>query len=135
MDENANTEFSGGFAPLVRVEGDMTLRESGSLAIVAGGNADINEGGAGLLIAGGDVTLSNGGAGNLLVGGSAELSEASAGQLVAMEANVSGGRIGLLVAGRANLEQSEVLLTTQQAAVFGAVAGLVLFLLSRLFKR
>ncbi len=135
MDEKGNDEFSSGFAPFVRADGDMTLREGGSIAIVAGGNADISEGGAGFLVAGGDVNLSYGGAGTLIVGGSAELSEASVGQMVAMEASVTDGRVGLLVAGRANLERSEVMATTQQAAALGAGMGLVLFLLSRLFRR
>ncbi|MDJ0664171.1 MAG: hypothetical protein QNJ75_06395 [Acidimicrobiia bacterium] len=135
MDENTTTELSEGFFPVVQAEGDIAMREGGSLAMVAGGNLDIREGGAGFVVAGGDVNLSYGGAGTLIAGGGAELSEATVGQMVTVEANVAGGRVGLLVAGRANLEQSEILITVQQAAVLGAVAGLVLFLLSKLFGR
>ena len=135
MDENAGTEFSGGFGPLLQAEGDVTVSESGSLAMVAGGNLEVKEGGAGFVVAGGDVSLSYGGTGTLIAGGSAELSESTVGQMFTVEANVTGGRVGLLVAGRADLHQSEVLMSVQQAAVLGAVAGLVLFLLSKLFGR
>ena len=135
MDENAGTEFSGGFVPLVQADGDIAVSEGGALAMVAGRNLEVREGGAGFIIAGGDLSLSYGGAGTLIAGGGAELSDASVGQMLTAEANVTGGRVGLLVAGRANLEQSEVLMTVQQAAALGAVAGLVLFLLSKLFGR
>ena len=135
MDEKAGTEFSGGFVPLLQAEGDIAMSEGGSLAMIAGGNLDVREGGAGFMVAGGDLSLSYGGAGTLIAGGGAELSEASIGQMFTVEANVSGGRVGLLVAGQANLEQSEILMTVQQAAALGAVAGLVMFLLSKLFGR
>jgi len=135
MDESGGTEVSGGFVPFLQAEGDVALSEGGSLAMVAGGNLDIREGGAGFLVAGGDVRVSNGGVGTLIAGGGAEFSEATVGQVVTIEANVTGGRVGLLVAGRANLEQSEILISAQQAAVFGAVAGLVVFLLTKLFGR
>ena len=135
MDENTGTELSGGFFPVVQAEGDIAVSESGSLAIVAGGNVEIKEGGAGFVVAGGDMSVSYGGAGTVIAGGNAELSESTVGQMFTVEANVTGGRVGLLVAGRANLEQSEILITAQQAAALGAVAGLVLFLLSKLFGR
>ena len=135
MDEKTGTESNSGFVPFLQAEGDIAMSEGGSLAMVAGGNVDVREGGAGFILAGGDLSLSYGGAGTLIAGGGAELSESTVGQLFAVEANLTGGRVGLLVAGRANLQQSEILMSVQQAAALGAVAGLVLFLLSKLFGR
>jgi hypothetical protein len=135
MPEETQTEFSGGFAPFIRADGDVTVREAGAMAIVAGGNADIKEGGAGLCVVGGDLSISQGGAGNMIVGGSAELSEAAVGQMAALNASATDSRIGVLVAGQATLERSEILLSTEQAIGFGVAAGLVFFLLSKLFGR
>ncbi len=133
--EHADKEYVGGFVPFLQAEGDITLREAGSLAIVAGGNAEITEGGAGFCVVGGDVTINQGGAGNMIVGGSVELSEGAVGQMATMEANVTDSRVGFLLAANANLERSEVMLTTQQAVGLGVAAGLVLFILGKLFKR
>ena len=135
MSDSGDTEFSGGFIPFLQIDGDVAFREGGSLAMVAGGNVDLREGGTGLLVAGGDVSVSYGGAGTVIAGGGAELSESAVGQMATVEANVKGGRIGLLVAGRANLEQSEILISAQQAAVLGVVGGIGVFLLSKLFGR
>ena len=61
-----------------------------------------------------------------------ELNEGGVGQMVALEAAVSGSRVGLLIGGKVTMEDSRVMVTTAQAAAFGAVAGFVLFLLCRL---
>lgn len=135
MDETTSREFSGGLVASIRADGDVVVREAGALAIVAGGSATIREGGAGLCVIGGDVTMSEAGAGNMIVGGSAELSEAGVGQLVALEAHVRDSRVGVLIGGSVTMENTEVMLTTAQAAALGAAAGGVLFLLSRLLRR
>lgn len=135
MAESTDKEFVGGFVPFIRAEGDVKLREGGTLAIVAGGNAEIEEGGAGMCVVGGNLSISQGGVGNVIVGGSAELSEAGVGQMAAVDASVTDSRVGVLVAGRATLERSEILLSTEQAIGFGVAAGVVFFLLSKLFGR
>jgi len=135
MDENTEKEFSSGFVPFLQADGDITIHEAGAIAAVVGGNANIKEGGAGLCVVGGDVSITQGGTGNLLVGGSAELNQASVGQMAALEATVTDSRVGVLLAARADLERSEVLVTAREAAIFGGVAGIVLFLLTRLFRR
>lgn len=135
MGEHPDTEFSSGFVPIIRAAGNATLREGGAVAVVAGGDASIREGGAGFCVVGGSLSVSEGGAGTLLVGGDAELNETTVGQMATAQATMTGGRVGVLVAGKADLRQSEVLLTTQQAAVLGAVAGVIFFLLSRVFGR
>jgi hypothetical protein len=135
MSESTDKEFAGGFVPVIRADGNATLREGGAIALVAGGDVDIKEGGAGCCLAGGNVSISQGGVGNLIVGGNAEVSDGAVGQMATMQASVTDSKVGLLLAGSANLERSEVLATTQQAAVFGVVAGVVCFLLSKLFGR
>lgn len=133
--EHAEKEYVGGFVPFMQAEGDMTLREGGAIAMVAGGNATINEGGAGLCVVGGDLSISEGGAGNMIVGGNVEVSNGAVGQITALEATVTDGRVGVLLAGSAKLERSEILISTEQAVGLGVAAGVVFFLLSKLFRR
>jgi hypothetical protein len=128
-------EFSGGFAAVVRTERDLSVREAGAFAIVAGGNASLDQAGSGLCVVGGDLTMAEAGAGNMLVGGSAQVSGTAIAQLVTAEASVTDSRVGLLIGGKVSLERSEVMFNTAQAAAFGAVAGGVFFLLSRLVRR
>jgi len=135
MDENVEKEFRTGFVPFLQAGGDITIHEAGAIAAVVGGNASIKEGGAGLCLVGGDLSITQGGIGNLLVGGSAEINQASVGQMAALDVNVTDSRVGVLLAANADLERSEVLVTAREAAILGGLAGIVLFLLSRLFKR
>lgn len=135
MDDGTASELAQGFVPMIRAEGDVSLREAGALVVVAGGNASINEGGAGSLIAGGDVTLSQAGSGSMLVVGNAELRESGVGQMFTVEATVTDSRIGVLLAGRASIAESQILLGTQQAIGFGVAAGATVFLLGRLLRR
>jgi hypothetical protein len=135
MDDSTTSEFAEGFVPMVRAAGDVSIREAGALAIVAGGNASLNEAGAGALVAGGDVTMNQAGSGNMFVGGSVEMSDSAIGQLFTVEATAADSRIGVMLAGRATIENSEIVLGTQQAIGFGVAAGATLFLLGRLLRR
>ena len=136
MDENNVEEIAQGFVPVIRTEGDATLRESGAMAVVAGGNVSMSESGSGMFIAGGDATLSESGAGNMLVGGKVSIDNGAIGNLVAGGgASVGDSRIGVLLTPQATLENSEVVLGTQLAVALGAAAGLMMFLLSRLLRR
>jgi hypothetical protein len=135
MDEHTDKEYVGGFVPVMTSQGDVTLREGGAIALFAKGGADIKEGGAGFCVIGGSASINQGGAGNMIVAGSAEMSEAMVGQMATMRAEITNSKVGMLLAGSATLEQSEVAVTTQQAAVFGVVAGVVCFLLTKLFGR
>ena len=134
MDEQP-TQIADGFVPMVRAEGDVSLRDAGALAVVAGGNATLSEAGAGVFVAGGDVTMSEAGAGNMLVGGNAELSGAAVGSMLVGEASVDGSRIGVLVTARANMTDSIVIVGTPQAVMLGVAAGATLFVLGRLLRR
>lgn len=135
MDETTEREFAGGFAASIRADGDLTVREAGALAMVAGGNAMFKEGGAGFCVIGGDLQMAEAGAGNMLIGGSADLSGVGVGQMATMEAHVADSKVGVLIGGKVTLERSEVMLNTPQAIGLGAAAGAVFFLLARLFGR
>ena len=134
MDEQP-TQIADGFVPMVKAEGDVSLRDAGALAVVAGGNASLSEAGAGVFVAGGDVTMRQAGAGNMLVGGSAEMSDAAVGSMLVGEASLDGSRVGVLVTARANLTDSTVILGTPQAVGLGVAAGVTLFVLGRLLRR
>lgn len=132
MDESTFTQCC---AVTVRADGDLTVREAGALAVVAGGDATMTQAGSGFLVAGGDVALEQAGVGNMFVGGSAELHDCRIGQMVTAKAEVSGGKIGLLIGAKVAAEDSQVMLATPQAAALGAAAGGVLFLLLSIFRR
>ncbi|MCP4304093.1 MAG: hypothetical protein GY926_13690 [bacterium] len=135
MDESTTNEFAEGFVPVVRADGDVSIREAGALAIVAGGNVSLNEAGTGALVVGGDVTMNQAGSGNMVAGGSVEMNDSAVGQMFTLEATVAESRIGLLVAPIANVENSEIVIGPQQAIALGVAAGSTLFLLGRLFRR
>jgi hypothetical protein len=135
VEENVE-EIKEGFVPVLRADGNVTVRESGSLAMVVGGNATLDESGCGMLIAGGDVTIRDGGGGNLLAGGNVSVINGGAGNIVAGGgASVADSRVGVLLTPQAKLENSEVILSTQHAVVLGLAAGATLFVLGRLLRR
>jgi len=127
--------FTQSGAAVVRADGDLVVQEAGALAMVAGGDATITQGGAAFMAVGGNVAMEQAGAMYLFVGGSVELSEARVGQMVALEASVTDGKVGVLIGGKVSLEHSQVMVGTAQAAAAGVAVGGVLFLLSRLFRR
>lgn len=135
-DEQNVEDIAARFVPVVRAEGDVNLRESGALAVVAGGNASMKEAGCGMLVAGGDVTISEAGGGNMIVGGSLSVANGAVGNVFAGGGvSVADSRIGALLTPQASLENSEVILGTQQAVALGVAAGATLFVLGRLFRR
>jgi hypothetical protein len=112
---------SGGRFFLAR--GDLSLVQGGGEVIAAGGGATITQGGAQLLVAAGDVTIDRGGA---LVA-------------VAPRVEVRNSYLGMAVGTSVEVTDSKIMLGTQQAAAFGAaagvVAGLVLALIGAIRRR
>ena len=135
MDEKPVTDIEQSFVPVVRTDGDVSLREAGALAVVAAGDASLSDAGSGVLVVGGSVEMEDVVVGSMIVGGNVDLADAVVGGMLASDAALSDSRVGVLLAGRTNLESSEVVLTTQQVAVLGVAAGLTMFLLGRLFRR
>ena len=136
MGDGNGSEISESFVPIVRTTHDVTIREGGALAVVAGGDVSLSEAGTGKLIAGGSATLDQAGGGNIVVGGDAAISNGAVGNLVAAGgATVEGSRVGVLLTPSATLNDSEVVVGTQQAVAIGAAAGIVLLVLGRLLRR
>lgn len=140
---NDDTTFDGGdetagrtgFIPVVRSETDITLREAGSFAVVAGRDASLTESGAGFLVAGGDLTMRESGGGTMIVGGSVEIADGAAGSVWTPHARVNNSKIGVLVSARAELDDVSVAIGTVQAIAIGVSAATMLFLLKRVFRR
>ena len=133
---NEPREVSESFVPLVRAEADVLMKQAGALAVIAGGEASLTMAGAGMMVAGGDVTLNEAGAGTMIVGGNVSVANGGIGKLVSGGgASVVQSRVMVLLTPSANLEDSEVVVGTQQAIAMGAAAGLVLLVLGRLLRR
>jgi hypothetical protein len=135
-DNNKSREIEESFVPVGRAAGDLTMREAGALAVIAGGDASLEEAGAGMLIAGGSATLDQAGGGTIVAGGDVSISDGAVGNLIAWGgATLEGSRVGVLLTPTATLNDSEVVVGTGQAFAIGAGAGLVLFVLGRLLRR
>ena len=135
MNNVTGTDINQAFVPFVRTDSDVSLREAGSFVVMAGGDATITEGGSGSLMVGGDVSMSQAGAGSLRVKGAADIRESAIGSILALRSGVADSRIGVMVAGKATLENTEVVMSTQQAIALGVAAGVTVSLLGRLFRR
>jgi protein tyrosine phosphatase (PTP) superfamily phosphohydrolase (DUF442 family) len=90
-------------------------------AVVAGNDASLSDGAAITMVAGANIELTDGGALMAVVGG---------------DTHVKQGGIGILIGGGdVHLEEgSQILMTSRDAAIFGAVAGAVLAVFSLLFR-
>jgi hypothetical protein len=98
-----------GFFPVV-VGQDVRLEEAGGLVYIAKGNMTASKSGGQWLVAGGNQTIEQGGGAFL----------------VSRQARVSGGFIGVLVAGRVTLEGgAKALLTIPLPVAAAAAAGFV----------
>ena len=65
----------------------------------------------------------------------AELDRSLAAVMAAREASVRDSAVGVLLAGRVNGDNIRVLMNPRSACAFGAAAGFVVWLLSRLGRR
>jgi hypothetical protein len=119
-------------AGAVVCKGDAHLTDAGASVIMAGGDIDVKNGGAMTLVAGNDMSITNGGGAVLLARGSIELaSQAGSGPNVTLmtasrQVRIKNGTIGLVLAGRADLQDSRVLLSLPVGALANAAidAGL-----------
>lgn len=110
-----------GFALAVRAEG-VDLREAAAGFVTAGGDVSIRQGGCGPVAAGGDVKIREGGCGPILAAG-----------------GVTVGADGFAVAAIGPTvtvqDGARVMMTTPQAAAFGAALGVVAAVAARLLRK
>ncbi len=114
-----NVAFSDGLAGMVNVQQDMTMNDAAAIAAVVGGDLQIMDGGAVALV----------------VGGSTEINDGGAAVMVANNVTAQKSAFGVVFGPVTMEEGSTMLMDGKLAAVFGAafgaVVGLVLWLLRK----
>lgn len=109
-------------AGLVAANGNLSIENGGCGPVLANGDVAIHNGGCGPMIAGGDVTIRNGGTQGIIAAGGATVGPR--------------GFVGAVLSPNVTVEEGgRVLLGTRAAIAFGAAAGLVFALLSRIPRR
>ena len=109
-------------AGLVAAVGSLTIERGGSGPVVAGGDLSIHFGGCGPMLVAGDVSIDRGGTQSVIAAGGATFGR--------------GAFVGAVLAPKVTVEDGgRVLLGTAQALAFGAAAGLVFALVSRVARR
>lgn len=104
--------------------------------VLASGDVSIERGGCGPLMAAGDVTITQGGCGPVLAAGSVTITKGGTQSVIAGGARLgSGSFTGLVASPRVTIEDgAKVLMSTPQAAAFGAITGAIVGLVL-MFRR
>lgn len=112
---------------------DVNLHQAAAGPVMASGDVTITQGGCGPLMCSGDVTITNGGCGPTIARGSVSFHNGGTQSVIAGEAHLgSGSFVGLVAAPKVTVEDgARVLMSTPQAAAFGAALGVVLALFLR----
>ena len=134
-DESVRVEARRGFFPGVLGD-EVKVAQAGGRLFVARGDLEISQGGGQRILARGNAAISQGGAQVLMAGGDVTIEQGGAMVAVASSVRASGSHIGMAI-GRdvAISDDSTVYFGPQQAAVFGAVAGIVCGLVMALLRR
>jgi hypothetical protein len=111
--------------------GDVSLRRS-LVGAVSAHNVRIEQGLGGPMMLSGDVTVTNGGCGPVMCSGDVTITNGGTQSVIAGEAHVGRGAfVGAVVGAKVTVEEgARVLMTTAQAAAFGAAVGAVVGLLA-----
>jgi hypothetical protein len=110
---------------------DVRLDQAAAGPTLSSGDVTITNGGCGPVVCSGDVTITNGGCGPVLARGNVSFTNGGTQSVIAGEAHLGRGAIvGVVAAPKVTVEDgARVLMTTRQAAVFGAALGAVAGLL------
>jgi len=112
----------------ILAQGEVSISKAGAQTIVSAGNLRLEQGGGGRILAGGDVAIQQGGAGTLVSLGGVSIQQGGA--VVALARSVEAGEgsfIGLALAPSVTVQPGgRVLAGPREAAIVGAVAGLVI---------
>ena len=128
-------EARRGFFPVV-IGDEVSVAQAGAQFCVSRGNLSLAQGGGKVLMAGGDLSIRQGGSLFLAAGGDVSVSEGGAGVAVARRVHVERSYVGLVLGQNIEIAaDSKMLLGPQQAAMFGAAAGLVCAMSLRLLTR
>ena len=124
-------------ANTIAVQGDLSMNNSAAVMVQAGQDAVLSNSAALAVVAGGSISISDGMAPIAVAGDGLQMTDAAALSVIAGgEVNASQSFIGIVLSDQVNLsENSQVLLNTAQAAIFGAAFGAVFALFSWLLRR
>jgi hypothetical protein len=128
---DASTSMIGG----VSAGGDVDLQMSAVGVILAKQNVDFRQGWVNNVLATGDVSVTQGG-NAMMIGRSATLENAGSAVVLAGDAKVNRGWVGMVIAGKTEVsEDSRVFITTRAALIIAAAlfGGLGLVALAMLF--
>ena len=117
---------------------DVHLTNAAAGFATATGNLSILNGGCGPVVASGGVTIRNGGCGPVIAGGDVSFTNAGTQSVIAARTATVGPNayVGLVVSPRVTIaDGGKVLFSTREALLFGAAAGVVSLMLSRIFRR
>jgi hypothetical protein len=117
---------------------DVHLHQAAAGPVLAGGGLSILQGGCGPVIANGPVTIRQGGCGPMIANGDVSIEQGGTQSVVAAGGVTVGehGYVGFVLSPKVTVEDGgKVLVSTVQALAFGAAAGAVCALLSRLARR
>lgn len=117
---------------------DVHLHQAAAGPIAAGGSISILQGGCGPVIANGPVTIRQGGCGPLIANGDVSIEQGGTQSVIAAGGATLGDHayVGLVLSPKVTVQDGgKVLMSTPQALAFGAAAGVVFALLSRLVRR
>ena len=112
-------EITQAAAGVVSAAGDLTLTQGGTQLAKVQGNVHVEQGGIQTLLSRGDVSIEQGG---ILVG-------------AAKSVRVDNGLVGVAIGRQVELSDCRVMVTQQNAVVFGAVAGVAMAIVSRIIGR
>jgi hypothetical protein len=106
----------------------VLLEQAAAGPMMTSGDVSIHNGGCGPVMCSGDVTIHNGGCGPVLARGSVSITNGGTQSVLTGEAHVgSGAFVGAVIAPKVTVaEGARVMMTTRQAAAFGAAVGVVL---------
>ncbi|HSJ51755.1 MAG TPA: hypothetical protein VLA90_10810 [Actinomycetota bacterium] len=114
---------------------DVRLEQAAAGPMLASGDVTITNGGCGPVMCSGDLTITNGGCGPVLARGNVSFTNGGTQSVIAGQAQLGRGAIvGVVASPKVTIEDgARVLMTTRQAAAFGAAFGalLGLFVLRR----
>ncbi len=137
LEFESDAQVTNSFVGLVKAR-DVHLTDAGAGFVAAEGNFSILNGGCGPVIANGGVTIRNGGCGPMIANGDVSIEYGGTQAILASGGATigSGGFVGFVVSPKITVEDGgKVLMTPRQAVAFGAAAGAVCALLSRLIRR
>jgi hypothetical protein len=131
-----NVQLSSGVAGQVSAEQNVTMTSSVAGIVSAGQDMQMDKSGAQIVAVGNNLHLANGSLGISAIGNDVKLENgmiifANAGNQVSLQ----NGMIGVAFSPQLNLKESQVLLTTPQAAALGAALGAVFAVLTWILRK